>query len=270
LNIPQPRGKYYQHYHHQNTNNNTPADYAQSLQVTMDEHLNDEQTANRLRMVRMCYQGIKNIEQSDSYEELLARIIWGVIILRTIGCDSEQQEVSNEAFKCATFIGLIQVVAFQGFEALAHNNELHQRIAQVTRDIRGERYKNQAEYVTVNGNFENMLRFLGTHDTSLKSEGYFTLISDHRKWEWYASIGYNDDIYRVRIQSERARRSMLADHYAQIEEPDNSKWQHNYLIFNLVTLFNALYAVIKIHQNQHLLTVDSLISLITTKTNVNE
>ena len=174
-------------------------------------------------MVRMCYRGIKNIEQSDSYEELLASIIRGVIILRTIGCDSEQQEVSNEAFKCATFIGLIQVVAFQGFEALAHNVKLHQCIAQVTRAVCGERFKEQADNVTVNGNFQNMLHFLGTHDTSLKSEGYFTLISDHREWEWYASIGYNDNIYRARIQSERVGRAMLADHYAQIEEPDNSE-----------------------------------------------
>ena len=109
------------------------------------------------------------------------------------------------------------------FEALAHNNELLQRIAQVTRDACGERNKEQADNVTVNGNFQNMLHFLGTHDTSLKSEGYFTLISDHREWEWYASIGYNDDIYRARIQSERARRAMLADHYTQIEKPDNSK-----------------------------------------------
>ena len=114
----------------------------------------------------------------------------------------------NAAFKCATFIGLIQVVAFQGFEALTHNDELHQHIAQVTRDVHGERYKEQADNVTVNGNFQNMLHFLGTHDTSLKSEGYFTLISDHREWKWYASIGYNDNIYRVRIWSERAQRAM--------------------------------------------------------------
>ena len=141
-------------------------------------------------------------------------------------CDSEQQEVCNKAFKCATFIGLIQVVACQGFEALAHNDEINQRIAQVTRDVRGEMYKQKADSVTMNGNFKNMHCFLGTHDTSLQSEGYWTLISDHHKWEWYASIGYDDDTYRKRVQPERARRAMLLDHNAQIDEPDNSLLKH--------------------------------------------
>ena len=59
----------------------------------------------------------------------------------------------NAAFKCATLISLIQVVAFQGFEALAHNDECRQHIAQVTRDVCGERYKEQADNVTMNGNF---------------------------------------------------------------------------------------------------------------------
>lgn len=188
----------------------------------MEENLNDEQTANRLRIIRMCYQGIQNIAQSDNHEELLVGIIRAIIILRTIGCDSEQQEVCDEAFKCATFIGLIQVVAFQGFEALAHNDETNQRIAQVTRDVRGERYKQNAERVTRSGNFENMRRFLGTHDTTLQNEGYWTLVSDDRKWEYYASNGYDDDTYRERIQSERARRALLAIHNAQVNERDNS------------------------------------------------
>ena len=122
----------------------------------------------------------------------------------------------DEAFKCATFIGLIQVVAFQGFEALAHNDEINQRIAQVTRDVRGERYKQNAERVTRSGNFENMRRFLGTHDTTLQNEGYWTLVSDDRKWEYYASNGYDDDRYRERIQSERARRALLANHNSQV------------------------------------------------------
>lgn len=86
------------------------------------------------------------------------------------------------------------------FEALAHNNELLQRIAQVTRDVCGERNKEQADNVTVNGNFQNMLHFLGTHDTSLKSEGYFTLILDHCEWEWYASMDITM-IYTVRAFS---------------------------------------------------------------------